>query len=187
MKNLLILLLFLGYTFIVFFTSNYYILGAYCLINIFVMILVHVKVKPALRYTAGILPFIIFAAAINFFLEDTNTALLFFIRLLVVCNVTHSFKYILSTTQLANAIETLFYPLKLFRVNPKDISLMICICIAFIPVLSRELEQIKQGLQAKGMEMRIKNVKYVLKPFLYGVFKRTDEISDALRAKAYME
>jgi energy-coupling factor transport system permease protein len=187
MKNVIILLLFLTYTFVVFFTSNYLVLGAFCILNILIMILARVKVKPALQYMVSLLPFILFAAVINIFLADKHTALLFFIRLMVVCNSTHSFKYILSSTQLADAIETLLSPLKLCKVNPRDISLMIRICIAFIPVLARELEQIKQGLRAKGMEMKVKNVQYLLKPFLYGIFKRTDEIADALRAKAYME
>ena len=62
---------------------------------------------------------------------------------------------------------------------------MVCICIAFIPVLQREFDQIKRGLEAKGMPVKPRNVKYILKPFLYGIFKRTDEISNALRAKAY--
>ena len=184
MKDLLKLLMFLTYTIIVFLTSNYYVLGVYFILNILLMLIVKVSFIKTIKNILYLLPFILFASITNLLLADIQYAILIAVRLLIVCNATYSFTHVLTTTKLANAIEKLFFPLKIFRVNPKDISLMICISIAFIPILGRELQQIKYALKSKGMKIRFKNFKYILKPFLYGVFKRTDEVTDALESKA---
>jgi energy-coupling factor transport system permease protein len=185
MKQLLKVLLLMIYTFMVFFVSNYYILGLFGLGNSMVMKVARIPLKAAVKYVLALAPFMLFAAFINGILGDIQEGILIMIRLLIVCNITYSFKYMVSAMELAHAIEILLYPFKLVKVEPKDIGLMICICVAFLPILMRELRQIKSALQAKGMRLTIKNTKYVLKPFLYGILKRTDEITNALKAKGY--
>ena len=187
MKNLIKLLIFLIYTVVIFVTSNYYILGIYMLLNFIMMILLKVDFRKSTNNIIFLLPFIIFTGAINLIFSDINSTSLVIIRLILVCNITYSFKYVLSSMQIANAIETMCFPLKVFKINTKDISLVICICIAFIPILSKELGQIKYALKSKGLTMKFKNFKYILKPFLYGTFKRVNEVSNALKAKAYVE
>lgn len=139
MKNLIKLLVFLIYTVIIFLTSNYYILEAYLIINTLLMLILKVKIKNATRNLWNLLPFIIFTSVINIWLADIKYAVLIAIKLLIVCNTTYIFTRVLNSTELANAVEKLFYPLRILKINPKDISLIICICIAFIPILSREL------------------------------------------------
>ncbi|MDR2795928.1 MAG: energy-coupling factor transporter transmembrane protein EcfT [Spirochaetaceae bacterium] len=185
MKNMLKVFLLAAYAVGVFFISNFWAIGALIVFNICMMIFVRLPPKSALLYMRGVMPFIILAALINLITGSWQEAALTFARLVLVCNITQSFRNIVNSMQLANAIETFCRPLKIFKVEPRDVGLMVCICIAFIPVLQREFEQIKCGLQAKGMPVKPRNVKYILKPFLYGIFKRTDEISNALRAKAY--
>ena len=187
MKNVLKLLIFIAYTVIVFFTTNYYVFFVYLLFNLLVQYIFKVKLVKSIYNIIKLLPFIMFATAINILLGDVKSAILIGIRLLIVCNITYSFKNILSSTNLANAIEILSASLKIFNINPKDVSLVICICFAYIPILTRELSQIKYALKSKGMKIKITNYRYVLQPFLVGVFKRTNEISYALKAKGYME
>jgi energy-coupling factor transporter transmembrane protein EcfT len=169
----------------VFFVSNIWAIGALAVFNICMMIFVRLPPKSALLYMRDVLPFIILAGLINLIAASWQEALLIVARLVLVCNITQSFRRVVNSMQLANAVETFCLPLKIFRIEPRDAGLMVCICVAFIPVLQREFEQIKCGLQAKGMPIKPRNIKYILKPFLYGIFKRTDEISNALRAKAY--
>jgi energy-coupling factor transporter transmembrane protein EcfT len=185
MKNMLKVFLLAVYTVGVFFVSNIWAIGALAVFNICMMIFVRLPVKTALLYLRGILPFIILAGLINLIAASWQEALLIVVRLILVCNITQSFRCIVNSMQLANAVETFCRPLKIFRIEPRDAGLMVCICIAFIPVLQREFDQIKCGLEAKGLPVKLRNIKYILKPFLYGIFKRTDEISNALRAKAY--
>jgi energy-coupling factor transport system permease protein len=86
---------------------------------------------------------------------------------------------------LANAIEILFSPLKIFKIDGRDIGLMVCISLAFIPVLRRDFIQIRIALRARGMSLRMKNMRYLLKPFFIGILQRTGEIAMAIRTKAY--
>jgi energy-coupling factor transporter transmembrane protein EcfT len=139
-----------------------------------------------LKDLLAILPFILLAALINFLMGDIREAALVTARLLLVCNMTSIFRRLVSSRELGRALETLFLPLKFFKVNPGDISLLVCISIAFIPVLQREAREIIYGLKAKGIKMpALGGVKYLFKPFFFGLFKRTNEIALALRAKGY--
>jgi energy-coupling factor transporter transmembrane protein EcfT len=169
----------------VFFVSSFWATGAFVLVNAGMMIFTRLPPKDALIYMRGVMPFIALAGIINLIAGSWQEAVLTTVRLILVCNITQSFRCILNSMQLAEAVETFCSPLKIFKVNPRDAGLMVCICVAFIPVLQREFDQIKCGLEAKGMPVKPRNAKYILKPFLYGIFKRTDEISNALLAKAY--
>ncbi|MDR2802659.1 MAG: energy-coupling factor transporter transmembrane protein EcfT [Treponema sp.] len=185
MKNLLKVFLLTAYAVGVFFISDFWAIIGLAAFNICVMIFTRLPIKAALSYMRGAAPFIILAGLINFIADSWQESVLVVVRLVLVCNITQSFRRVVNSMQLANAIETFCCPLKVFKIVPRDVSLMVCICIAFIPVLQREFNQIKCALQAKGMPIKPRNVKYILKPFLYGIFKRAEEISNALLAKAY--
>jgi energy-coupling factor transport system permease protein len=95
--------------------------------------------------------------------------------------------------QIANAIETLFFPLSFFQnhknkfntITPKDIGLMVSIAVAFIPIIKNDFFNVRSALKSKGLKIGIRNFKYVLKPFLFLVLSRTNDITNALKAKAY--
>jgi energy-coupling factor transporter transmembrane protein EcfT len=185
MKNLIKVFFLAAYAVGVFFVSDFRAIGVFALFNLCMMAFVRLPPKSAFIYMRGLAPFIILAGLINLIIGPWQEGVLVVARLALVCNMTQSFRQIVNSMQLANAVETFCRPLKIFRVEPRDAGLMVCICVAFIPVLMREFDQIKCGLQAKGMTIKPRNIKYILKPFLYGIFKRTDEISNALLAKAY--
>jgi energy-coupling factor transport system permease protein len=185
MKNLLKLLLLAAYTVAVFFAADFRAAGVFALFNVFMMTRARLSLKNALMYLRGIAPFIILASLINFIADGWREAAQVALRLVLVCNGTQIFRRMVNSTQLANAVETLCRPLKIFKADPRDIGLMVCICLAFIPVLRRDFDQVACGLRAKAMPLKARNMKYILKPFLYGIFRRADEISSALNAKAY--
>lgn len=185
------LIILLTYTIAVFFIENYIVLSIITLLNILLMLLFKVPKLKALKNIYLLSFFILFTAVINFLVENINTAILIAIRLILVCNFTYTFTFILSPMELAKAIETLCFPLKIFGINPKDISLIINIALTFIPILSNELSQIKYALKAKGITLgginTIKSIKYIMKPLIYGILKRTSELEYALKAKGYTE
>ncbi len=191
MKATVKLLILLAYTIIIFFISNYWTLGIIAICNIVLMLLLKVPKLKALKNLFFLSFFIIFTSVINYFLVDLNTALLIAIRLALVCNFTYIYKHISSTMELAKAIETVCFPLKIIGINPIDISLIVSIAITFIPILSNELTQTKYALKAKGVNKKntsiIKRLQYILKPIMYSIFKRTGELEWALKAKGYTE
>jgi energy-coupling factor transporter transmembrane protein EcfT len=188
--NIVKLLGFFCYTIAIFFFSGWFLLPFLALDLVFYTWL---KIKPltALRYIAGLLPFILFAAVFNLLMGDWRGAVWLSLRLILVCGLTQSFRRSVSSEALADAVETLFRPAALLGGKkheslPRDIGLMVAISMAFIPVLRRDFGQITLALRAKGMKFSFRNFKYAVRPFFTGVFKRTDEISRALAAKGYM-
>lgn len=153
MKATLKLIILLTYTIAVFFIENYIVLSTIALLNILLMLLFKVPKLKALKNIYFLGFFILFTAVINFLVADANTAILIAIRLILVCNFTYTFTFIFSPMELAKSIEFVCFPLKIFGINPKDISLIINIALTFIPILSNELSQIKYALKAKGVKL----------------------------------
>lgn len=191
MIDALIFVCFIIYTLVIFMLKNYLALLIVALINISLMFICKVPIKKAISNLLFLTGFILFTATFNLILDSLESAIMISIRLYLVCNITYTFKYILSPMALANAIETLSYPLKIFKVNPKDISIIVNIAIAFIPILSDEFSSNMDALKAKGVNLKsrhiIKNLQYLFKPILVSIFKKTSEIVDALNAKGYIE
>ena len=187
MKSFIKFVSFLAYSIIVFLTYNFYLLGMFCILNCFIMLIAKISIKKASKNLFQLAPFILLTAFMNYIVTDLNSAILFTVRLIIICNITFSFSKTMTSMELAQAIEMCVTPLKLIKINPKDISLIICIGVAFIPILTKEFRQIKYGLKAKGMNLNLKTMKYALTPYLYGILKRTDEVTNALKAKAFIE
>jgi energy-coupling factor transport system permease protein len=145
------------------------------------------RVRPlaAAKYILSFLPFILFAAVFNFLLGFMRDAVYLSVRLILICNITQCYKKVVTTNDLCRVIEGLSKPLGVFNIDGKDVSLMVSISLAFIPVLRRDFDQIRLALKAKGMKLSAKNFKYVVKPFFVGILSRTHEISQAIRSKGY--
>ncbi|MFP3040867.1 energy-coupling factor transporter transmembrane protein EcfT [Treponema primitia] len=160
-------------------------IAAFLLINIAAMFLCRLRPLAAAKYIISFLPFIFLAAFFNFILGFVQNALYLSARLILICNITQCYKKVVNTNDLCRIIETLSKPLKVFNIDGKDISLMVSISLAFIPVLRRDFEQIRTALKAKGMKVNAQNFKYIVKPFFVSILSRTNEISRAIRLKGY--
>ena len=52
-----------------------------------------------------------------------------------------------------------------------------------IPVIKRELKEMKEACNAKNIKLNIKNTKIILSKLLISLFKRVNEIDEALLEK----
>lgn len=181
--NTLKLIIFLIYVTTIFFIKNYYILLAITIINLFSILIFKINIKKVIFNLISIMPFIIFTGLLNTIFANFNYGLLIFIRLILVCNITYIFAKKFSYNKLTKAIEQILFFLKIFKINSKDIGLIITISIAFLPILKQQLIDIKDGLKTKGCN----KIKYIIKVFLSSIFKRIDELSNTLKSKAYQE
>lgn len=183
------LCLFVLYTLVVFWISNYYILFSLVLINVILSMIFKVSFIKSLRYFKTILPLVIFTVLINIYFIGFENALLIGIRLLIVCNITYVFSVIMKPMYLAKAITGLLLPLKLFKINTNDIALMITITISFIPILSDEYLSIKKCLISRNYPVTLKRVVFepqiFLINFIDSIFRRIDELENTLKAKGY--
>ncbi len=76
-------------------------------------------------------------------------------------------------------------PLKFFNVNTDEIKLLVCISLSMIPILKKELYEIKESCKAKNITFNIRNTKYILLKFLMSMINRVNELEETLIAKGY--
>lgn len=185
MKDVIKFLLFLFYAAAIFFIpNNNMILFAFG-INLVTMLLVKVKIKETIKNLFKFLPFILFTAIINCLLDDYQNAIWIGIKLLLVCNITFLYSKTTTTGKIAKTIATLCTPLKYFKVNLKEIEILVSISLAMLPILKREYLEVKEACKAKNIQFNITNMKMILSKLFISLFRRVNEIDEALLEKGY--
>lgn len=190
MKDVIKFILFILYTVLIFFISDYRIIGAIFILNLILMLIGKINLKSAMRSIIKLLPFIIFVVLINLILMSKEQAILIGIRLILVCNFTYTFTRNFTPQQLSNSIEKILTPLKIFKINTRDIGIMISIAVAFVPILRDEGNKIKASLESKGFNVNginmIKNINLILVPLIVSILKRVRHIENAFKSKGYI-
>lgn len=185
MKDVIKIILFLAYTISIFLVKHdiftIIVLGT----NLLLTLALKISIKEQIGNILGIMLLAILTAVINAIVVDVRTGVRIGIKLILVCNITYIFSKKINYTELAEALEKAFFVFKIFKVNPKNISIMICICISFIPTIKKQTKQIIDSLKAKGIRLNLKNSRLIFEPLIISVLKRVDEIEDSLKAKAY--
>ena len=186
MLNLLALIAFLIYTSGIFFISNIYILLGILTFNILLMIILRIPFKRVLYNIYKYSFVIIITFIFNILFGYVKEAFFISFKLILVCNICFIFSYKMGFSNIVFALEKLFIPLKLFKVNPKDLTLMINIAITSIPIFIRNISQSLTSMEAKGLKRySFKSLKYTCKILLFSVFKKTNDIELTLKVKNY--
>ena len=187
MKNVIKVLLFLAYTLLIFIIKRdeftIIVLG----INFILTVVLKISIKGEIGNLMSIIALVLFTTILNIVFVDIQTGIRIGIKLILVCNITYIFSKIMNFTELADALERIFAIFKVLKINPRNISLMICICISFIPTISKQIKQVRDALKAKGMKLNLKNSSLMFEPIVISILKRVNEIESSLRAKAYDE
>lgn len=188
MIDLILFITFLIYAFLIFAINNITIQAIFLILNIVLMFCLKIPFKKAISNILFLTPFIIITSIINLFFGEPFKALLIAYKLIIVCNITFIFKYSFGTTRIIKTIELLFSPLKIFGINPSDLSLIINIAIIFIPTILQELTQIRNSLASKACKISsIQGLKCTSKIILTSIFKKTNDMELALKAKGFSE
>ncbi len=183
------LIFFFIYSILLFFVSNIYILGLVLLFNFIVSLILKITLKNHFKIIRKNLVFIMFIIICNLFFSNIHLALLVGIRLFLVIDYTYIMGCYFDSTKIRIAFKYLLYSLKLFKINIDNLTLIIAIALAFIPILVDEAQMIKLSLRSKGFEFNFKNL--VTKPhifvitFLNNLLDRLDELDKSLNTKAY--
>lgn len=170
--------------------KEYHMLGIAIIINIILMIALRVSFKKTVFTILKLMPFILFTSGINMLISGISFGLLIGIRLILVCNITYIFSKKMTPQKLQYVIEILLKPLKIIGIDSKEIGIMVCIGIAFIPILQREIAELKYSLKSKGFKPSFKNIikkpNYILVPLITSVIKRVGDIENSLYSKGYV-
>ncbi len=189
MKNIIKFFIFLIYIIGIFFVDNFIILGIAAIFNLILIYAAKINLKKTIINLIKLLPFILFTSLINLLFINFKSAALIMIRLILVCNISYIFSRIITYIEFAEIIEKIFYPFRILKINPKDISLIVTIAISFIPIMRDELLQMRNVLKVKGIKYSkinlIKNINLIFKPFFISVLQRINEIEMSLKSKGY--
>lgn len=112
---------------------------------------------------------------------------------LVLLIIGASFLTLTSTPiELNDGTEFLLSPLKRIGVPVHEIAMMVTIALRFIPILAVEVDKVVKAQSARGARFEsanpiIKARSYIpiLIPLFLGVFRRADELAEAMEARAY--
>lgn len=182
-------LIFITYTIIIFFISNYYLLIILFIINIFLTIVLKESIKKVGIMILKLMPIIIFTSIINAIWTNIEFGLLIGIRLILVCNVTYIFSKKITPHKLQYIITTILKPLKILKIDSREIGIIVCIGITFIPIIQKEIQELKYSLRAKGYQINFKNIikkpNYILVPLITSILQRINEIEASLLSKGY--
>lgn len=191
MKTVIKFITFFVYTICLFWIKDIRVLAGIFAFQILFMLLCHVSVSGAIKTIWELLPFILFTVAIDLCVMEVIDSILIGIRLLMVCHITYIFGKTTTAMQIAKAIKNLLYPLTWFGVNTNNIGIMVSLSITFIPIIKKEIENIRYSLMAKGFNMsfvnQIKHINYIMGPLFYSLLRKVSQIEDALKSKAYIE
>lgn len=185
MKNVIKFILFILYTLAIFLIKHDEFALIVVCVNLLLTIVLKISIKEEIGNLLGIIIFVLFTATVNAICVDIRTGITIGIKLILVCNITYIFSKRTNYMELAEAIEKIFSCLKFLKINPKNISIMICICISFIPTIKKQIKQVKDSLKAKGLKINIRNSKLIFEPIMISLLRRVDEIESSLKAKAY--
>ena len=100
--------------------------------------------------------------------------------------------YTTTPTALTDAIERLLAPLKVVRVNPHELAMMMTIALRFIPTLMEETDKIMSAQKARGADMesgglvqRVKALVPILIPLFVSSFRRAYDLAMAMECRCY--
>lgn len=173
------------------------------------ILLSRIPFKMYLKTLKPIIPIIIITSVLNAIYVTSGTELVSFwkititsggvltavymsarICLLILCS--SMLTYTTTPTQLTDAIERLFSPLKYIKLDVHSLAMMMTIALRFIPTLIEETEKIMSAQKARGANMesggllsRIKALIPILIPLLISSFRRAAELADAMECRCY--
>lgn len=187
MKNILKFVLFLFYTIFLFLIKDVKILILAILLNFIVTFLLKINLRNIIYSTKTFLPFVVVTIFFNIFLASVQEGILIGIRIMICYHATYLFSQTMTVLQVADAIQKISMPLKLVKVNTKNIGMMISISICMLPILKREMETLIKTMNAKGEQLKPNNMVILMKTMLISILKKTSQMEKTLLAKAYEE
>ncbi len=173
----------------IFTVKDYFTLNIVLLVSIAMLLLSRIKLINYIKAIVNSIYFVVITFVINLLFSDVIYSFMISYRIFIMIIFTLVLTLTTKPMDIVYGITNLLYPLKIFGVNTKDMSLMVGIGISFMPILKNEYIQVKQAQMAKGYYPTIKNIKKyslcIFVPYLTSCFKRVDEMSIALQAKGY--
>ncbi len=189
MSSTIKLIILITLSILIFAVKNYFILNIFFITVIILLVLSKIEMLYYIKTIKYSITFVIITFLLNMLFSDIIYSLMISYRIFIMIMYTLIYTLTTKSMDIVYAITNILYPLKLFKINTKDISLIVGIGINFMPILIREYIVIKEAQKSKGYVFKIKKVKQyclcIFIPYLSNCFKKVDEIALALQVKGY--
>lgn len=124
--------------------------------------------------------------------DGIYTAIFMAVRIILLVVAGSMLTYTTTPTDLTDAIERLFLPLKIFKIDIHTVAMTMTIALRFIPTLTEEIEKIMAAQKSRGADMdsggiihRAKALIPVLIPLFISSFRRANELAYAMDCRCY--
>jgi len=121
------------------------------------------------------------------------TSIFVFFRLIVIVLIATILTITTKPNDLTSAFEWLLKPLKVFKIEPEEIALIITIALRYIPTILDEAYKIMDSQASRGSDFRsgsiskkISQIISLIIPMFVLSFERSDELSDAMIVRNYV-
>ncbi len=194
---------------IIFVCKNFFSLGLMLGFAVFSILISRVSLKTVLKGMRMIFFVIIFSSILQVMYNDEGktlvewkfihitdggvyTAIFIIIRIISLILLSSLLTYTTSPTLLTDAIERVFSPLKVFKINVHTLAMMMTIALRFIPTLIEEIEKIMSAQKARGANLetggiiaRSKALVPIFVPLFVNSFRRAYELALAMECRCY--
>ena len=128
----------------------------------------------------------------NIYWESLSFSGILALRLLLLVIIASLLTLTTTPILLCDGLEYLLKPLKIFRIDSHEISMMMTIALRFIPTLMEETERIMKAQAARGADFdtgnfvqKAKSFIPVIIPLLTGSFRRAGDLAYAMESRCY--
>ena len=187
---------------------NFYALGLVVAFIIAIVLVSRISLKTILKSIKPLAVIILITSFLNLFygkgeplltigkLKITeagiNTAVFMAVRIIFLVIAGSMLTYTTTPTDLTDAIERLFRPLKVLKVDVHSIAMTMTIALRFIPTLIEEIQKIMMAQKSRGADFEtgglVKKTKAlvpILIPLFISSFRRANELAYAMDCRCY--
>ena len=181
-------LVFIFYITIVFFLPNNWYLTVLLVVNLLFAIVVSLHVKQVTSWgiwltTLKIVPIVLFTMIFNWWLDSLTAALWIGLKLLIVCNATMIYSASTTIHSVAILISKICSPLKYLGIKAEEVKLLVAISLMMIPILRKDIRELREAFKAKSASWNLSTVKMVLQKLGWTIIIQVNQLEEALLAK----
>lgn len=189
--------------------KSFWSLGLLAIFSVLSFVFSRLSFKLVLKSVKPLLPIILLTSVLQLWYNNNGnvifeykklvitdggiyTTVFIAIRIILLLVISSLLTYTTSPTELTDAIEKLFSPLKLFKIDIHTFAMMMTIALRFIPTLIDEIDRIMSAQKARGADFesgniieRIKALFPIFIPLFVSAFKRAFELADAMSCRCY--
>jgi len=183
-------------TLVVFISIFLFILRTYIsfiLASILVIFLIIISKIRIVNILKSLRPFVFFFAFILlmyslFSKEQFNQGVIVIWRFILLIIIASILTFSTSISQLVYAVEKLLMPLRLVKISPRNIAVMVSATIRFIPLFFLEANKIKDAQKSRGANLKkIKHINGFISRLLRKTFNKASNLADAMESRCYRD